>query len=117
MKIFVDENIPSITVQTLGELGHDVMDIRGTINEGMPDDKLWELIQDKARIFITTDKGFSQYRNQTHYGILIVCLKKPNEDKIHQRIMQVFNQIDESEWNSLLVVVRDTVQSISRPNI
>ncbi|MCK4358658.1 MAG: DUF5615 family PIN-like protein [Candidatus Cloacimonetes bacterium] len=35
MKIFVDENIPLITVQTLREIGHDVIDIRGTDDEGM----------------------------------------------------------------------------------
>ena len=30
MKIFVDENIPSRTVEELRGLGHDVLDIRGT---------------------------------------------------------------------------------------
>ncbi len=35
MKIFVDENIPLMTVQALREMGHDVLDIRGTPNEGM----------------------------------------------------------------------------------
>ncbi len=37
MRIFVDENIPKITVKLLKETGHDVRDIRGTNLEGMED--------------------------------------------------------------------------------
>jgi hypothetical protein len=33
MKIFVDENIPLMTVRALREMGHDVRDIRGTADE------------------------------------------------------------------------------------
>jgi hypothetical protein len=40
VKIFVDENIPLMTVQALREMGHDVLDIRGTADEGMIDDAL-----------------------------------------------------------------------------
>ena len=40
MKIFVDENIPSRTVEELRRLGHDVLDIRGTSDQGIDDDKL-----------------------------------------------------------------------------
>ena len=45
MKIFVDEHIPLMTVRTLRMLGHDVRDIRGTADEGMQDDALWERAQ------------------------------------------------------------------------
>ncbi|MEE8391926.1 MAG: DUF5615 family PIN-like protein [Anaerolineae bacterium] len=45
MKIFVDENNPSMTVQALREIGHDVLDIRGTEYEGAADDVLWEMAQ------------------------------------------------------------------------
>lgn len=43
MRIFVDENIPSMTIQELCTLGHDVMDIRGTELEGIADEELWKL--------------------------------------------------------------------------
>ena len=45
MKLFVDEHIPLMTVRTLRMLGHDVRDIRGTPDEGMEDDALWEMAQ------------------------------------------------------------------------
>ena len=62
MKIFVDEHIPLMTVQALRMMGHDVCDIRGTPDQGMQDDALWEMAQREERLLITTDKGFTQYR-------------------------------------------------------
>ena len=112
MKICVDENIPTITVLALRELGHDVLDIRGTSEQGMRDELLWEKSQAEERLFITTDKGFAQYRDEAHWGILIVRLRQPNEQKIHHRVMQTIEQVPEDEWLGLLVVMRDAVQSI-----
>ena len=114
MKILVDENIPSLTIQTLREMGHDVMDIRGTPEEGMKDIELWNLAQDEGCLLITTDKGFSRHRNEPHHGILIIRLRQPKLGKIHQRIMQAFEQFSEQEWPGLLVVMRDYAQSTWR---
>lgn len=114
MKIFVDENIPIITVTALRESGHDVSDIRGTIVQGISDEEIWEIVQREKRLLITTDKGFSAYRDEAHFGILIVCLKKPNRLKIHQRIMQAITHYSEPQWKGLMLVMRDTLQSISK---
>jgi len=112
MKIFVDENIPAITVETLRNTGHDVLDIRGTPDEGMDDPDLWQKCQSEGRLLISTDKGFSKRRNEPHHGILIVRLRKPNQTKIHQRIMKAITQLDEKEWPGLLVVMRDVLQAV-----
>jgi predicted nuclease of predicted toxin-antitoxin system len=85
MKIFVDENIPLITVRELQAMGHDVKDIRETPTQGISDDELWAMVKRENRHLITTDKGFSQYRNEAHSGILIIRLKQPNYLKIHKR--------------------------------
>jgi len=114
MKIFVDENIPLMTVRALREMGHDVLDIRGTADEGMIDDAIWEMIQHEERLLITTDKEFTQYRGELHHGILIVRLRQPNRRKIHQRVMQAMSQFSAKEWYGLLVVMRDVVQSVWR---
>ena len=42
MKILVDEKIPATTVNKLREQGNDVLDIRGTEDQGMCDLDLWE---------------------------------------------------------------------------
>lgn len=88
MRIFVDENIPLMTVTELRSLGHDVHDIRGTVDEGMQDDALWDMAQQEERILITTDKGFTHYRMRQHHGVLVIQLRQPNRRKIHARIMQ-----------------------------
>src|SRR5438876_9920152 len=98
MKIFVDENIPLMTVQALQALGHDIRDIRGTADEGMMDDDLWKFAQQEERLLITTDKGFTQHRDDLHYGILIVRLRKPNRQKIHERVMQAIVQFNDNQW-------------------
>ena len=44
---------------------------------------------------ITTDKGFSNHRDEVHYGILIIRLKQPIRLKIHQRVMQSIKKYKE----------------------
>jgi predicted nuclease of predicted toxin-antitoxin system len=114
MKIAVDENIPLMTVRTLCAMGHDVLDIRGTGDEGMQDDALWDRVQYEERLLITTDKGFTRYRTAQHHGVLIIRLRRPNRHKIHQRIMQAMVQFTDKEWPGLLVVMRDVAQSAWR---
>jgi len=115
MKICVDENIPNVTAQELRVLGHDVLDIRGTADQGMDDDAPWARVQTEKRLLITTDKGFVLHRDESHWGILVVRLRQPNEQKIHQRVIQAVNRFSEQEWPGLVVVMRDAIQSIWRP--
>jgi predicted nuclease of predicted toxin-antitoxin system len=49
-----------MTVAGLRELGHDVKDIRGTGEQGLPDAELWTLALAEDRMLITTDKGFTE---------------------------------------------------------
>ncbi len=114
MKICVDENIPLVTVSELKNLGHDVLDVRGTNEQGLPDDLLWEKAQREKRLLVTTDKGFAGRRAESHYGILIVRLRQPNEQKIHARVMRAINRYSEGEWKGFPVVMRDSVQSVWR---
>src|ERR1700750_2669085 len=114
MKIAVDEHIPLMTVRALRDSGHDVRDLRGTTDEGMQDEELWEMAQREERLLITTDKGFTHYRTTHHYGILVVRLRQPNRHRIHRRIMQAMSQFTEAEWLGLLVVMRDVAQSVWR---
>ena len=114
MRILVDENIPKVTVHELRVMGHDVLDIRGTERQGMFDDVLWPFAQTERRMLVTTDKGFSEHRDEQHCGILVVRLRQPNEQRIHARIMAAFNQFTEHDWPGLLVVMRDAVQSVHR---
>jgi len=114
MRVLVDENIPKVTVQTLMELGHDVLDTRGTDEQGTDDENLWRIAQSQTRLLITTDKGFVDHRDGHHHGILIVRLHQPNEERIHARVMAAFRQFTEQEWPGFTVVMRDKAQSVRR---
>ena len=114
MKIMVDEHIPLMTLHALRMAGHDVRDIRGTPNQGMPDEALWNMAQFEECLFITIDRGSARFRARPHYGMLIVRLRRPNRHKLHERIMQALPQFSDVEWNGLLVVMRDVAQSTWR---
>ena len=103
-----------MTVDSLRVLGHDVKDIRGTSDQGLGDSDLWALTLAETRTLITTDKGFTQYRSVPHHGILIVRLRQPNRQRIHQAVMDVIARFPDAEWPNLLVVVRDSTMSTSR---
>jgi predicted nuclease of predicted toxin-antitoxin system len=82
--------------------------------QGILDDQLWRLAQAEQRLLITTDKGFSEHRDDIHFGILIIRLRQPNEHQIHSRIMSALRRFSVASWPGLLVVMRDNVQSVSR---
>lgn len=103
-----------MTVDVLRSLGHEVKDIRGTSDQGIADSNLWALALGESRTLITTDKGFTEYRSAAHHGILIVRLRQPNREKIHNAVIHVIGRIPDVEWRNLLVVVRDTTMSTSR---
>jgi predicted nuclease of predicted toxin-antitoxin system len=113
MRILVDENIPQMTVRSLRALGHDVKDIRGSIEQGLPDPDLMSVAVSESRLLVTTDKGFATYRTSPHPGILIVRLRQPNRHKIHSAVMQAIQRFQEGEWPNRFVVVRDTTMSTS----
>jgi len=110
----IDENIPLMSVRALRRLGHDVCDVRGTPQEGAVDQAIWEMAQREKRALATTDKGFARYRDEAHYGILIICLRKPNRHRIHQRVMQAIAEFAPEDWPGLLVVMRDNVRTVWR---
>jgi predicted nuclease of predicted toxin-antitoxin system len=114
MRILVDENIPGMTAQRLRELGHDIRDVRGTADQGSRDHILWSIALADGRALVTTDKGFTEFRQAPHYGILIVRLRQPNRRKIHEAVMLAIGRYREEQWPGLLVVVRDSTLSVSR---
>lgn len=117
MKILVDENIPLMTVQALRESGHDVLDIRGSADEGSADWSLWGIAQQQKRLLISTDKGFASHRDEFHWGMLIVRLRQPNREKIHRRVMRATNQFSADQWRGLLVTMRDVARSVWRSRV
>lgn len=114
MRILVDENIPRIAVEHLLRMGHDLIDVRSTPEEGLSDEELWNKAQHAACLLITTDKGFARRRHMNHHGVLIVLLRQPNRERISLRIVKAMELFRPNEWPGLLVIMRDTVVSTWR---
>ncbi|MBI4411040.1 MAG: DUF5615 family PIN-like protein [Deltaproteobacteria bacterium] len=117
MKIFVDENIPSMTVKALQEINHDIIDIRETTHKGLSDEKIWEWVRRDGRMLITTDLGFATHRAEKHNGVLIIRLKKPNRQKIHERVLKAMLRYRAEEWPGMIVVMQDRVQRVWKARI
>lgn len=111
MKILVDENIPSITVEELRKLNHDVKDIRGNELEGIDDYFLSDLALKESRLLIMTDRGFAKTYSAKHCGIIIITLKKPNEKNIHEKIIGIIKQNSDEYFNSKIIIIKDKVMS------
>lgn len=111
MKVFVDENIPLLTVKELVQQGYDVIDIRGTDDQGITDEVLWQKAQHLGCLLITTDKGFAAHREEPHHGILIIRLKQPSRQKINQRVLQALKRYSPKQWPGLMVVMGNGVGS------
>lgn len=114
MDILVDENIPLTSAEQLRQMGHDVLDIRGTSDQGISDELLWNKASQEKRLLITTDRGFAYYRDREHYGILIVSLRRPNRHKINERVIKAMRLFSPEQWAGLLVVMRDEAMSTWR---
>ncbi len=114
MDILVDENIPLMSVKQLQQMGHNVLDIRGTADEGISDELLWNKACQEKRLLITTDRGFVRYRDMKHHGFLIVALRRPNRLKINERVIEAMKLFSPEQWQGLLVVMRDKAMSTWR---
>ena len=65
--------------------------IRGTAEEGLSDEAVWNKAQGERRLLITTDKGFTRRRQEEHHGILVVLLRRPNRHKITRRTIEAMD--------------------------
>jgi len=111
LKILADENIPLVTIESLRTFGHDVLSLHDSGRKGMKDTPVWSIVQNEQRLLVTTDKGFARHRNERHYGILVVRLRKPNLMKIDERVLAALSEIPEQEWPGLLLTIRDTTKA------
>ena len=112
MRIFVDENIPKVTVDYLKGAGHDVLDLRSRAQEGLSDDDVWAVVGNQKRLLITTDKGFLTRRRDVHSGVLVILLRQPNSRRINEKVVQAIQHFESEQWPGMAVVMRDRFMTI-----
>ena len=110
MKILLDENFPKSAEKVLIELGHQVIDIRGTELQGVDDFRLFELAQENKAVLLTTDRDFYhtvplQYAE--HYGVIVIALKQPNRKAILEKLHWIVTQDFMESINNKIYLLRD----------
>jgi predicted nuclease of predicted toxin-antitoxin system len=118
MKIKLDENLPLRLAILLKDLGHDTHTLHDESLVGHPDSNLWEATQKESRFLITQDLDFSdlrQFAPGSHHGILLVRLRSPSRSDLVERIEQLFQKENVSEWARCFVVATERKIRVLKP--
>jgi len=120
MKIKLDENLPLRLASLLKDLGHDVHTLHGEMLIGRSDSEIWEATQRESRFLITQDMDFSDIRQFApgfHHGILLIRLRSPNRRNLVERIGELSQKEDVSEWGRCFVVATDRKTRVLKPEV
>jgi len=110
MKFFLDENFPKASAVVLGELGHELLDLRGTEFEGATDEFIFQLAQKENAIFLTTDRDFFHtipHLYQQHAGVVVIALRQPNRARILDRLQWFLTHFGEKDFQNRVFQLRD----------
>jgi predicted nuclease of predicted toxin-antitoxin system len=110
VKFFLDENIPSEAGRFLSELGNEVFDIRGTDQEGLHGNRIFELAQEKQAVFITTDRDFYHtipFLYPHHNGIIVINLNQPNAQNILDKIKWAYGFVKQNRTENSCLMMTD----------
>src|SRR5438045_4346650 len=80
--------------------------------------EIWEATQKESRFLITQDLDFSdlrQFAPGSHHGILLVRLRSPNRRDLTERIGELFQKENVSEWTSCFVVATERKIRVLKP--
>ncbi len=111
MRFLLDENFPKSATTWLSELGHEVLDVRGSEREGMTDNELFSYAQDAGAIILTTDRDFFHtvpHLFKQHEGVLVIALRQPNRKNIMGKLAWAMGHFRPSEFTNRVIQLRDT---------
>ena len=115
MRFFLDENIPFVCREYLLSLNYEVFDVRGTANEGISDNHIFQLAQELQSVFVTTDRDFFHtvpHLYNSHYGVIVINLRRPNREEILKKLKWVASNINLSELDSKVILLKDNGYSV-----
>lgn len=110
MRFFLDENFPKAAHTLLMELGHQVFDLRGTPEQGLPDREIFLKAQHHGAVFLTTDRDFFHtipHLYQTHSGIVVIALRQPSRQAILEKLSWILNRLQPHEFANRTIQLRD----------
>lgn len=110
MRVKLDENIPVELKGVLGSFGHEVETATEEGLGGASDEAIWSAILQEERMLVTQDLDFSDFRrfqSDNATGILLLRLREPSRLALIQRVHQIFNTEQVTEWLGKIAVVTD----------
>ena len=110
MKFLLDENFPKSAEKVLTELGHQVIDIRGTELQGIDDFRLFEIAQENEAVLLTTDRDFYHtvpLRYSDHHGVIVIALKQPGREAILSKLRWILTQDLMETVHNTIYLLRD----------
>jgi len=109
-RFIVDEDLPIALAEMLKRKGHWAEHVCHAGLRGADDLTVFKHAQLQKAILITADKGFSDIRRfpiGSHYGIIVLRLKRRKRIEILQRFCQVLSQLKGRSLQGRLIVVTD----------
>lgn len=111
MTFFLDENFPRAAAELLRSRGHQVVDPRGTPEEGASDHALFEHAQQLEAVLLTTDKDFYHtvpLSRSEHCGAIVIALSRPSRQSILAKLIWALEHIALAQLRSRAVLLTDT---------
>ncbi len=108
MQLLTDENVYQPMVTMLGELGHDVFDIKEQQLLGIGDERVMEMACEQKRVLITLDKGFSSillYPPGAHPGVIVLRVWRLSIAKATEVLRNFIQTTPEYQLTGKLVIV------------
>ena len=110
LNFFLDENFPKRAIGLLEKLGHLVFDVRGTEQEGLKDNALFDIAQEHQAIFLTTDRDFFHtvpYLFPKHHGVIVIALSQPNGKIIMEKLNWALDFMDANPIEMSVLLLKD----------
>jgi len=110
-RFIVDEDLPIALAEMLKQKGHWAEHVSQAKLRGADDLTVFKYAQLRKATLVTADKGFSDIRRfpiGSHYGIIVLRLKRRKRDEILQRFCQVLSQVARCFLQGRLIVVTDS---------
>lgn len=92
MNFLLDDNFPKSAVPFLRQPGHKVFVFQEWALQGMKDEEVFLMAQQKQAVLLTTDRDFFHtipHLFESHFGVVVIALRQPNRAAIISRLLWV----------------------------
>ena len=105
MRFIADENIPGLLINSLLDLGHDVVECP----KSRPDIAVARLALSQRRILLTLDKDFTNtiLFPPKRFNIIHVAVHPPEKNAVTQAVLRLIANTKVSNLKGLMIVTKD----------